>query len=1162
MEKAVKIILAGETENGIQEIDTELRKAGFRPKLKIVDTQDQFCDVLNQSSWDIVISDYEFSQLNGFDAIHIIKDYKLDLPVIVISDRHSEEEAIEAVNAGASDYILRDKLVRLIPSIKRELKQSQQRKQFKRTSTKLKKDSMQSYGLFEQSPTPLWLEDFSQIKIYLDNLKAAGVTNFQEFINDNPGVVVECLNLLRIIDVSKETLKLYQASRKEEIINNPSVVFEQNTFDTFKEEIISLAQGGLSFQKEIVTKTLKGERRYVLLKLSVMPGYEKNLAQVLVSTTDITDRKNTERELRIKDAAFASSLTGIGIEDLKGHLTYVNAATINMWGYDNESAVLGKNGIGFWHDWRKARSVFKEILRNGKWNGELVGRKKDGTVFDVQVSATLITDEAGEPSLVMGSFEDITERKTAEKAIKESEAVFHALFENNQAIILLLDVDDKDLPIVDANEAAVRYYGYPKEQLLQKTMMEINALPANEVRKKMAAGRKEHKTLFEFKHRLASGELRDVETYSGPIDVQGRKLVYIAIQDISERKKMEKALLESEDQFRTIFENAPVGIAMVGLDDTILKANRSYCETLGYSEKELQRKKFNDFTHPYDLEVTSNLQQQLFRGEIANFEVEQRLIKRDGSVVDAILRVSIIRDSDRKPLYFLAQVLDISERKKAEGALRESEERYRNLAENSPNAIVVHSEGKIVYYNNQTCNLLGFDANEKNYLGTDVLQFVHPDSRIMVGERIKHIYEKRQVPVIEEKFIRSDGKTIDVEVAAVDVNYKGKPASQVVFRDITFKKRVEQVQNLLYKISNAVFTAEDSVELLEIIKTELSKIIDTKNFSLVLYDKESDSISTPITKKTKESYQTFPAGKSLISYVIKNKRPLLATRQEIEAMSKQGEISAEETTAKVWLGVPLKAKNEVIGAIVVQSFTDEDAYGEDELEILKFASDQIGLSIERKQTDEKIKASLEEKIVLLKEIHHRVKNNLQVISSLLYLQSKYLKDKDSLAVFLESQNRVRSMSLVHEKLYQSENLAKINLRQYLQDLTRYLFRSYNIDPERIQLKTKIDNVALDIDSAIPLGLIINELVSNSLKYAFPENRSGEVCISLKATRDAGYLLKVTDNGIGIKKYLDEPNKKSLGLQLVDTLVDQLQGRLEIEGKHGTEFKIRFTKREK
>ncbi|GAI89221.1 unnamed protein product, partial [marine sediment metagenome] len=193
---------------------------------------------------------------------------------------------------------------------------------------------------------------------------------------------------------------------------------------------------------------------------------------------------------------------------------------------------------------------------------------------------------------------------------------------------------------------------------------------------------------------------------------------------------------------------------------------------------------------------------------------------------------------------------------------------------------------------------------------------------------------------------------------------------------------------------------------------------------------------------------------------------------------------------------------------------------------------------ERKRAGDQIKASLKEKEVLLREIHHRVKNNLQIISSLLNLQSRYIKDKQVLHVFQESQDRIKSMVLIHKKLYQSKDLARIDFAEYVRSLIADLFRSYKADYGLITLKTNIDNVFLGIDTAIPCGLIINELISNSLKYAFPEGGQGEIRIELHPEKEGKFTLIVSDSGVGFPKDLDFRNTESLGLQLACTLVDQ------------------------
>jgi PAS domain S-box-containing protein len=210
-----------------------------------------------------------------------------------------------------------------------------------------------------------------------------------------------------------------------------------------------------------------------------------------------------------------------------------------------------------------------------------------------------------------------------------------------------------------------------------------------------------------------------------------------------------------------------------------------------------------------------------------------------------------------------------------------------------------------------------------------------------------------------------------------------------------------------------------------------------------------------------------------------------------------------------------------------------------------------------KKTDEdEVHSSLQEKDVLLKEIHHRVKNNLQIISSLLSLQSNTIESQATRELVRESQNRVRSMALIHEKLYQSTSLARIDFGEYLRNLTRDLFRSYSAGG--VSLKLQVEDIQLDIDAAIPCGLMVNELVSNALKYAFPQGKGGELLITFSQVARNKYALSVTDNGIGLPTDLDVRKPKSLGLQLVNMLVAQLRGTLDVVSDGGTTFMITFS----
>ncbi|HYL73861.1 MAG TPA: histidine kinase dimerization/phosphoacceptor domain -containing protein [Bryobacteraceae bacterium] len=212
---------------------------------------------------------------------------------------------------------------------------------------------------------------------------------------------------------------------------------------------------------------------------------------------------------------------------------------------------------------------------------------------------------------------------------------------------------------------------------------------------------------------------------------------------------------------------------------------------------------------------------------------------------------------------------------------------------------------------------------------------------------------------------------------------------------------------------------------------------------------------------------------------------------------------------------------------------------------------------QRMAAEEKIKQSLRDKEALLKEIHHRVKNNLQVVSSLLGLQSRVLTDETTRKMFQESQNRIHSMALLHESLYQSNNLSRIDFPDYIRQLASHLFHSYGVAAERIHLRTDLEKLYLNLDAAVPCGLIINELVSNSLKYAFPDGRTGEVRIELHEHPDGLARLVVADNGIGLRSDIDWETARTLGLRLVRTLAEQLGATIEVKSTAGTEVQLTF-----
>jgi two-component sensor histidine kinase len=226
-------------------------------------------------------------------------------------------------------------------------------------------------------------------------------------------------------------------------------------------------------------------------------------------------------------------------------------------------------------------------------------------------------------------------------------------------------------------------------------------------------------------------------------------------------------------------------------------------------------------------------------------------------------------------------------------------------------------------------------------------------------------------------------------------------------------------------------------------------------------------------------------------------------------------------------------------------------------ELMSRSHDVAGLAREITARGRTLQRALRERDVMLKELHHRVKNNLQVISSLVSLQSRAIREPRASEVFQTIQDRVKSMALIHEQLYQSRDLATIDFVEYVRRLAVTLFRSHAVHADAVALKLDLDDVPLGIDTALPCGLIVNELITNALKHAFPPGTNGEIGIGLHADRDGNCELSISDNGIGLPADAESSTEPSSGLQLVATLADQLGGTLAVHRDGRTQFTIRF-----
>ncbi|EJL33388.1 signal transduction histidine kinase, partial [Novosphingobium sp. AP12] len=288
------------------------------------------------------------------------------------------------------------------------------------------------------------------------------------------------------------------------------------------------------------------------------------------------------------------------------------------------------------------------------------------------------------------------------------------------------------------------------------------------------------------------------------------------------------------------------------------------------------------------------------------------------------------------------------------------------------------------------------------------------------------------------------------------------------------------------------------------------------------------------------------ASLELLAEVVRTQAPVVVG-DAISDPRMRDELSAAVRQVRSVLALPLVRQGKLIGVLYLENDATPHAFTPARLAVLRLLASQAAISLEN--------AALEEKEQLLREVHHRVKNNLQLISSLLNLQASRTSDAAVAELFAESRNRVRSMALVHENLYRAGTFARVAMGDHVRALCSHLARAYGEAPNRNAVEVDVAEVELDLDRAIPCGLIVNELVSNALKHAFPDGRAGTIRVTLEAQRQGRFVLSVADDGVGLPDGAESGD--TLGLQLVRDLTEQLRGRIEVRSEHGTSFSIIF-----
>ncbi len=525
-----------------------------------------------------------------------------------------------------------------------------------------------------------------------------------------------------------------------------------------------------------------GEIRVRAMVVEGEPGIQ-------VWVRDMTDLKRAEAEIRQQGAQLRAIMDsmqdGVNIIDADYNVQYVNPLLLSEYGRPD-----GKKCYQYFHRFQdKCRWCrHEETLAGRRFHWEWTA-PKSGRTYDL-IDTPLHNADGTVSKLQI--WRDVTDRLQAEAALRESEERLHSAMESAADPFVVYDMEGRTTYV---NPAFTRLFGWTREELLGKRIDFVPPELMEESRRRIyrvLAG--EPESHFETRRYTKTGEVIEV-SLSGACyrDRDGRPLGLVAsLRDITASKRAEEALRESEYRLRLTFDEAPIGAAMTDPDDfRFLRSNNQLCRFLGYTEDELKRLTFQQITHPEDLAADSDFIQRMLRGEIDHYSREKRYIRKDGQEVWGRLSISLVRDDTGAPLYFIPMVQDITDRKRAEAALRESEDRYRQLVEVSPDCVVVYQNDQLVFANPAAAAVLGA-ADQKELLGKTIWEVVHPDFHQLARNRIDRIATRDEVlPTVEYRYVRVDGRPVDVEARARRFTYQGQPALLSVFSDVTERKRKE-----------------------------------------------------------------------------------------------------------------------------------------------------------------------------------------------------------------------------------------------------------------------------------------------------------------------------------------------------------------------------------
>ena len=850
--------------------------------------------------------------------------------------------------------------------------------------------------------------------------------------------------------------------------------------------------------------------------------------RVVVTMNDVTDLIRAEEEkskAMTTNAVLEAMGDGLVLLNMEGKIITVNNAFEKMTGYPREELVgmYGANLISNLIKLDKGKTAMdgiKETIEDeSRPYGAIILQTRNGVEIPTAITASYLRDDQGNPQAIITTFKNIANVLMLEDALRESNERFQRITAYANDAIFLVD----DLGRISYwNPASEKIFGYSKVEAEGKKLTHL-ILPRQfreELSERMnkppiADNEPFIRKTVESMAKRKDGEEFPIELSFSILIIKGSFHTIGIVRDISERKRAEQALLESEEMQKALFEGSTDPILVIDLEDRIIKANPAFQRVFGYSNEELIGRRFPGGEGIDNGKLAEWIEICRTGSGVSDYETIRR--NRIGEPITVSMSISPILDSSGNLISLSLWYRDITQRKRTEEQLRFQVHLLNSVRES---VVATDLDGKITYWGRGAEDLYNYSADE------------------VLGELITRVIGPLGAP--EDAGRIQD--TIDTGSWSGELLQRRKDDS--VFRASTSMSLVDDVKGNpagIISIDRDISVLRDTEEALKASEERYRAVTETVFAGIVIVDQQNRLIYVNTSFADMVDYTKDELlGMDLFE---------LTDRTDFEAYLNIQAAEVEDQPN--YESIAYRKDGSVLNVLVASA----DLPSKDRL----FAGTLYAFIdiTDRIEAEERIRTSLEEKEVLLKEVHHRVKNNLQVVSSLLYLQSEKLSDNYGRSMLRESQNRVKSMALVHERLYQSEDLARINFADYIRNLGAHLFHSYGLDPGKVSMNLDIEEIYLSIEIAIPCGLIINELVSNALKHAFPMERAGEITIHFSKDREMTYTLIISDNGIGLPDDIELASTESMGLHLVNTLTRQLDATLTVERTDGTLYEIQF-----